>query len=172
MGRRSNSRRRYEYSLSQSQGLRAAGSCRRCKRWSFQPEAVTHFRFQWCAGRRSAQRRHARGPSLPKNRSADGIQCRKVSKGLDAGEEKVRSASDRGEGRQTDNFLADRTLGDFEFQRAVLVSDDRVAFIAEFVKVSIVRPDVLCELELTNEARADHEGRNAALGPVLGGAFR
>jgi hypothetical protein len=40
------------------------------------------------------------------------------------------------------------------------------------MKVSVVCPDVLRELELTNEARADYEGRNAALGPIVGDAFR
>src|SRR5262249_47795268 len=84
---------------------------------------------------------------------------------------KVGAASDRGEGRQTDNLLADRTFGDFEFQRPVLVTDDRVAFVAEFMKISVVRPDVLRELELSNEAPADHKSRDAALNAVLRRAF-
>src|SRR5262249_23929997 len=63
-------------------------------------------------------------PTINDTPSADAVQCRKVSKGLDAGEKKVGAASDRGEGRQTDNLLADRTFGDFEFQRPVLVTDD------------------------------------------------
>ena len=104
--------------------------------------------------------------------STDIVQCREVSKRLDAREKEVSAASHGGEGRQAGDFFADRTLGDFVFKRAILSADDRVAFIAELVKIPVVRPNVLRELELSNEARADHEGRNAALGPVLGGAFR
>ena len=47
------------------------------------------------------------------------------------------------------------------------MADDRVAFIAEFVKTPIVGPDILRELELADEARADHERRDTALLAVL-----
>src|SRR4029077_6304730 len=89
-----------------------------------------------------------------------------------AGQEKIRAASDRREGRQTGDPLADRTPRDFEFQRAVLMADDRVAFIAELVKTPIVDPDILRELELADEARADHERRDTALLAIFGRAFR
>ena len=94
-------------------------------------------------------------------------KCREISKRLDAGEEKVSAASHGGEGRQAGDLFADRTLGDFEFERAVLMADDRVALVAELVKIPVVHPDVLRELELPDEARADHESGNAALRAVL-----
>ncbi len=69
-------------------------------------------------------------------------------------------------------FFPDGTPRYFEFQRAVLMADDQeVAFVAELVKISIVRPDVLRELELADQARADRERRDAALLSVLGRAF-
>ena len=63
---------------------------------------------------------------------------REISKRLDAREEEVGSASHGGEGRQAGDFFADRPLRDFEFERAVLSADDRVALVAELVKVSVV----------------------------------
>src|SRR6266516_6425224 len=70
-------------------------------------------------------------------------ECREVSKRLDAGQQEVRATSHGGEGWQAVDFLADRPLGNIEFERAVLSADDRVAFVAEFVKVPVVHPDVL-----------------------------
>ena len=51
-------------------------------------------------------------------------------------------------------------------------ADDRVALVAKLVEVPIVYPDVLRELELPDEARADDEGGDAALDPVVGRALR
>src|SRR5580700_4104807 len=99
--------------------------------------------------------------------SMDIIQCREVSKRLDAREEEVGAASHGGEGRQAGDFFADRALRDFVFERAVLSANDRVAFVAEFMEVVVVHPYVLCELELADEARADHEGSDAAFHAVL-----
>ena len=45
--------------------------------------------------------------------SMDIIQCREVSKRLDAREEEVGAASHGGEGRQSGDFFADRAFGDF-----------------------------------------------------------
>ena len=56
-------------------------------------------------------------------------------------------------------------------KRAVLCADDRVALVAELVKIPIVHPDILRKLELADEACADHERRDAALLSVLGRAF-
>ena len=78
--------------------------------------------------------------------SMDIIQCREVSKGLDAREEEVGAAPHGGEGGQAGDFLSDRALGDFVFERAILVADYRVALIAEFMEVLVVCPDVLREL--------------------------
>src|SRR6476646_755126 len=99
--------------------------------------------------------------------STDIIQCSEVSKRLDPGEKEVGAASYGGEGRQAGDFFADWALGDFKFERAVLVADDRVAFVAELVEIPVVRPNVLRELELSNEAPADHECCNTALHAVL-----
>src|SRR5205085_3536757 len=99
--------------------------------------------------------------------STDITQCCEVSKRLDAGEKEIGAASHGGEGRQAGDFLADWALGDFVFERTVLSADDRVAFVAELVKVPVVRPNVLRELELPDEARADHECGDAALHAVL-----
>src|SRR6202040_846297 len=104
--------------------------------------------------------------------SMDIIQCREVSKGLDTREEEVGAAPHGGEGGQTGDFLSDRAFGDFVFERAILVADYRVAFVAELVKVPVVCPYVLCELELADEARADHESGDATLGPVFRSALR
>ena len=99
--------------------------------------------------------------------SMDIIQCREISKRLDAGEEEVGAASHGGECRQARDFFADRALGNFVFERAVLVADDRVAFVTKLVKVPVVRPNVLRELELADEARADHESGDPTLDAVL-----
>ena len=95
------------------------------------------------------------------------IQCREVSKPLDAGEKEVGAASHGGEGRQAGDFFADWALGDFVFERAVLRADDRVALVPKLVEVSIVHPHVLRKLELSDQARADHEGSDAALYAIL-----
>ncbi len=99
--------------------------------------------------------------------STDITQCCEVSKRLDAGEKEVGAASHGGEGRQAGDFFANWALGDFVFERAVLSADDRVAFVAELVKVPVIRPNVLRELKLSNEARADYECCDAALYAVL-----
>src|SRR6476620_9501193 len=99
--------------------------------------------------------------------STDVVQCREVSKRLDAREKEVSAASHGGEGRQAGDFFADWPLGDFVFERAVLSADDRVAFVAELVEIPVIHPDVLCEFVLPNEACADHERGDAALRTVL-----
>ena len=95
------------------------------------------------------------------------IQCREVSKRLDAREEEVGAASHSGEGRQAGDCFADRTLWDFEFERAVLSADDRVAFVTELVKVSVVSPYILGKLELSDKACTDDESRYAAVGAII-----
>ena len=70
------------------------------------------------------------------------IQIREVSKRFKARKKKLRATSHDGEGRQTDKFLADRTLGNLVFERAVLRADDRVALITEIVEVLVVSPYV------------------------------
>src|SRR4029077_3417277 len=91
---------------------------------------------------------------------------------LEPGEEKVRAAANGGEGRQARDLPANRSLWNLEFERSVLSADDRVPLITEFVKVPIVDPDVLRELELADETCADHERRDTALLAIVGGALR
>ena len=59
-------------------------------------------------------------------------------------------------------------LGDGEVQGAVLGAADRVVLVAEFVEGLVVDPDVLGELELAHQARADDERGDAAVDAVLG----
>ena len=92
---------------------------------------------------------------------------REISKRLDAWKEEVGAAPHGGECRQAGDFFADWTLRDFEFERAVVIADDRVAFVAELVKVPVVHPDVLCELVLPDETCADHECGDATLHAVV-----
>src|SRR3954465_5113466 len=73
---------------------------------------------------------------------------RQAPQRLNAGQEKIRAASHRREGGQAGDLLADRALRDFVFQSAVMMADERIAFVAEFVKIPIVHPDILGKLEL------------------------
>jgi hypothetical protein len=45
-------------------------------------------------------------------------------------------------------------------------------FVAKLVEIRIVYPNILGELELANEAGADHKGRNSALNAVPKRTFR
>src|SRR6516165_5979269 len=94
-------------------------------------------------------------------------QRSEVAERFDTGEEKVGATPHSGEGWQSGDFLADRTLGNFKFECTVLVADDRITFVAEFVKVTVVSPNILRELELTDQARADHKSGDATLHAVL-----
>src|SRR5271163_3887851 len=100
----------------------------------------------------------ARDPSRSRS-----VQGREIAERLQAGKEEVCAAPDCREGWQARDLLANWTLGHFEFQRAVLVADDRIAFVSEFVKVPVVRPDILRELELPDKAAADHKGRDSSV---------
>ena len=51
-------------------------------------------------------------------------------------------------------------------------ADDRVAFVTELVKVSVVCPDVLRELELSDKACTDDESCYAAVGAIVWSVFR
>src|SRR5205823_420824 len=65
-----------------------------------------------------------------------------------------------------------RSSGYFELKRTVLVANDRVAFVAEFVKALVVDPHVLREFKLADQARTNDEGRDAALDAIIGGVLR
>src|SRR6516165_3691619 len=105
-------------------------------------------------------------------RSTDTIQCREVAKRFDTRQEEVGATSYSGEGWQSGDFLADRTLGNFEFKCTVLIADDRIAFVTKFVKITVVGPDILCELKLADEACADHKSGDAALDAIVRRVFR
>src|SRR5206468_4985577 len=96
----------------------------------------------------------------------------KVSKRLEARQKEVSPAPNIRECRKTGDFLPNRALRDFVFQGTVLVAADRITLVAQFVKVPVVHPNVLRELELSNETRADNEGGDAALDTVLWRFFR
>src|SRR6516225_5152763 len=104
--------------------------------------------------------------------STDITQCCKVVERFDTRKKEVGATSHSGEGRQSSDFFADRTLGDFIFQCTVLVADDRVAFIAEFVKVTVVSPDILRELKLADQTRANHKSGDATLRAIFRCVFR
>src|SRR6516225_4717540 len=87
-------------------------------------------------------------------------------------QEEVCSPAYGGEGREACDLPANRPLWNLEFECPVLSADDRVPLIRELVEVPIVHPDVLRELELPDETRADHERRDTALRAVVGGTLR
>ena len=91
---------------------------------------------------------------------------------LDARKEKIGSASDGGKRREADDFLPDRPLGNLVFEGAVVVANNRVALVLQLVKVPVVDPHVLRELELANQARAPDERRDAPLESVFRRTFR
>ena len=91
---------------------------------------------------------------------------------LETGQEEVLAAAARRERGQPLDRLAHGALRDLEFERAVVAADERVSLVAELVEVAVVDPDVLRELELPHEARADDECRNTALDAVVGRSLR
>src|SRR5262249_11826723 len=97
----------------------------------------------------------------------DVIQCREIAERFDTWEKEVSAALHGGKGRQAGDCFADRTLGNFKFERTVLLSDDRIVFIAKLVKVAIISPHVLKELELADEACAYDKSGDATLNPIL-----
>src|SRR5262245_39047396 len=92
---------------------------------------------------------------------------REILQRPETGQEKVRAALHGGEGRQARDLLPDRPLRDRVVERAVLTADDRVVLVAKLVKVPVVDPDVLRELELADQARTDDERRNPALPSIV-----
>src|SRR5262245_13003946 len=79
------------------------------------------------------------------------VERGEVAQSVHPGQEEVRSACERGKGRNALVHLADRSFGDGEIQRAVLGAADRVVLVAEFVEGLVVDPDVLGEFELANQ---------------------
>ena len=87
-------------------------------------------------------------------------------------EEEIGPTLHRRECWQARYFLSKRPSGYCHVKRAVLVPDDWIPLIAEFMKLRVVDPDVLRKLELSHEARTKHESGNASIDAVFGCAFR
>src|SRR5690348_6689071 len=86
-------------------------------------------------------------------------------------EEILAAAAGRKRGQPLDR-LAHRPLRNLVLEGAVVRADERIALVAELVKIPIVDPDVLRELELPHEARADDERGDTALDAVVRRALR
>src|SRR4051812_30383780 len=99
---------------------------------------------------------------------AGGAQVRKVLECSPAGQEEGGPPAGGGKRGQTGDRSSDRSLGNLVFERAILIADHRIALVAELVEALVVRPHVLRELELADEAAADHERGNPALRGVVG----
>src|SRR5262249_48316551 len=54
----------------------------------------------------------------------------------------------------------------------VLRANDWIAFVAKFMEIAVVGPDILREFKLTDQARADHEGRDAAVRTIVWSVIR
>src|SRR5262245_42630027 len=100
-------------------------------------------------------------------RSARAAEPGEILEPLEAGQEEIRAAAAGGERRQPLDRSLDRPLRNLVLERAVVGADERVALVAELVEVLVVDPDVLRELELPDQARAQHERGDAALDTVL-----
>src|SRR5262245_47327728 len=92
---------------------------------------------------------------------------REVTERPDAREKEVGAAFHRGKGRQTGDLLADRSLGNLEFERAVMCADDWIALVAELVKIAVVHPHVLGEFILADQTGADDERCDTSFDAIL-----
>ena len=75
---------------------------------------------------------------------------REIPKRFEAREKEVSAAFHCSEGRQAGDFLADGSFRNFELERAVLRADDRIALVAELMKITVVSPYILRKLELSD----------------------
>src|SRR4051812_3657227 len=60
----------------------------------------------------------------------------------ETGEEEVGPAPNRGERREPAKASPNRTPGDRHVERAIVVADDRIAFVVQILELGIVDPDV------------------------------
>ena len=97
---------------------------------------------------------------------------REIPKRFEAREKEVGAALHGREGRQAGDLFANRSFGNLDFERAVLRADDRIALVAQLVKITVVSPYVLRELELSDQACTDDERRYAAVGTIVRSVFR
>src|SRR5215216_2380368 len=80
-----------------------------------------------------------------------------VTQCFDTGKQKICTSLDRRECRHTRYLLADRPFRHGEIECAVLVADERVPFVAQFVKIRVIDPDILRKLKLPHEACTQNE---------------
>jgi hypothetical protein len=106
------------------------------------------------------------------NRKSQGLKRSEVPQCLNSGKEEISAALERREGWQAGYFSADRTFGDSEVESTVLISDKWVSFVAEFVKIRVIDPDILRELKLPYEACTKYECRNSTIDAIFWRAFR
>ena len=109
---------------------------------------------------------------MGQNRKSQGLKRSQVPQCLNSGKEKITAALERREGWQAGYFSADRTFGDSEVESTVLIADEGVSFVAEFVKFWVIDPDILCELKLPYEACTKDECRNPTIDTIVGRALR
>src|SRR5262249_39819818 len=128
-----------------------------------------------CAcGRRGSGYRYLRGRMACSWCRTPGISAQgcEPAQRLEPRQKEVGTPAKRREGRQASNLPANGALRDLEFERSVVSSSEGVALVSELVEVTIVHPDVLRELKLPDEARADDECGEPALLAIVRGALR
>ena len=69
-------------------------------------------------------------------------------------------------------FLRIGRLGIVKSKRTVLISDKWISFVAEFVKIRVIDPDILRKLKLPYEACTKNECRNSTIDAIFWRAFR
>ena len=88
---------------------------------------------------------------------SNGLKRSEVLECLNSGKEKIGAAFNSREGWQAGYFSADRASGDSEVKSTVLISNKWISFVAKFVKIPIIDPDILRELKLPYEACTKNE---------------
>src|SRR5947209_7830385 len=101
----------------------------------------------------------------------EGLMSSKVSECLHPWQKEVCTSHYRREGRQPRYLLADRPFRHGKIEAAILVADQRVSFVPQLVKIRVIDPDILRELELAHEASTQNESCNAAINAVLRHTF-
>src|SRR5215469_16209076 len=92
---------------------------------------------------------------------------RKVSQSLNTRQEEVSTAPQCRKRRQPRNLLPNRPFWDGHVKTAILSTKNRIAFVAELVKIWIVRPNVHRKLKLADQTCTTNECRNPPLHSVL-----
>src|SRR6516164_4894068 len=101
-----------------------------------------------------------------------GGKGRQISQRSYAGQEEISATSYGRKGRQALDLRPNRPFGNGHVISAVLRPKDRVALVAQLMKVWIVHPHIHCELKLAHQARATDKGGNASFLPIIGCTLR